>query len=128
MAYSVFRWYRSTWGRVISQRELDQMDCCQLMNEIHTTRMELLRSRQNQDSPAKRLRHAKSAFEYAKNYVDRRTDYRNRQKRLRDLLREFDDKNCDPRGIPHGTALGSSRTTRIRISLGMSSWITGAKA
>jgi uncharacterized protein RhaS with RHS repeats len=154
-SYNIFRWYRAAWGRytqadpiglqagvnlygyvegnpinredplgLISKSELEQMDCCALLKAISDARRELSRLRKHQNDPIRRR--APSAAKYLSNYYGHRRSWNNWQSRLKDLLDEFNNKNCDPQTVPKD--IQQWAIIRIRTCHGMNLEISGVKA
>jgi RHS repeat-associated protein len=127
--YNIFRWYRAGWGRytqsdpiglqggvnlygygnqnplayidpfgLIGQQDLDKMDCCQLRNQIWKAWKELKKLEKHELDPSKIK--AGSAFDFWWNYNGHLLSWLNYQKRLSQLLNEYNGRPCDPQSVP----------------------------
>jgi hypothetical protein len=92
---------------LISQKQLDDMDCCQLRNEIWKAWEELKKLEKHQLDPTKLK--AASAFDFWSNYSGHLLSWVNHQKRLQQLLNEHNGRPCDPQSIPNDASQCASK-------------------
>ncbi len=92
---------------LISQKQLENMDCCQLRSEIWKAWKELKRLEKHELNPAKLK--ASSAFAFWWNYQGHLMSWSNHQNRLQKLLNEYNGRPCDPQAIPKDAAEYASK-------------------
>jgi RHS repeat-associated protein len=76
---------------LISQRDADRMECCELARQIREAWKELRRLLKNERNADKQ---SGSPFMFWANYSGHLIKHVNYQNRLRKLLKSYDDKNC----------------------------------